>query len=87
MGQVARFVFGLKFTITMAFAALVHFRLGVNHVYPLAQNDFAGPFTHAVDLVETVVPIAIAILLVVVWVWVVISPIQEEQRVRRRVRR
>jgi hypothetical protein len=87
MGQIGRIVFASKLTVGMALAALFHFRMGVDHLYPLAQNDFTGPFTGAVDTLEFIIPVAIAVIVLSAWVWVIISPTQQERAVRQVRRR
>lgn len=83
MSQIRRFAFAMKVTIAMGLAAIIHFRVGVERIYPLAQGDFSGPFTPIIEILEFTVPLAIAIILLATWVWVLISPVQEEHTVRR----
>lgn len=83
MSQIRRFAFAMKVTLVMGLAAIIHFRVGVEQIYPLARNDFAGPFTGIIDILEFTVPLAIAIIIIATWVWVLIGPVQEERTVRR----
>lgn len=85
MSQIRRYAFAMKMTLVMGLAAIIHFRVGVEQIYPLARGDFSGPFTGIIDIIEFVVPLAIVIIVLATWVWVLISPVQEERTVRRRV--
>lgn len=85
MSGLKRYGFAIKVTIGMAFAALIHFRIGVNVLYPLATGEFSGPFTPGVEALEVIVPVTIGIILVATWLWVFVSPVQEE-RARGRAR-
>lgn len=87
MSLVRRYWFGLKVTLLMGLVALVHFRVGVQQLYPMAQNSFSGPFSGVVNTLEFVVPLAIVAIVGATWLWVLVSPVQEERTVRRRVRR
>lgn len=87
MSQLRRYWFAIKVTIAMGVVAIAHFRVGVNQLYPMAQNTFSGPFTPVVNTLEFIVPLAIVGIVGVTWLWVLISPVQEERVVRRRVRR
>lgn len=86
MSQVRRYAFAIKITLLMALATIIHFRVGVEQLYPLAQGTFSGPFTGVVNTLEFIVPIVIAGIVGVTWLWVLVSPVQEERVVRRRVR-
>lgn len=81
MGQVQRIWFAIKVTVGMTVATIIHFRWGVNHLYPMAQTGgaFAGPFSPTANALETVVPIAIAVIVLSTWAWVLYSPIQQER--------
>lgn len=85
--QIRRVIIATAITIAMSFAALIHFRIGVPHLYPMAQgnsNGLAkGPFSGVAASAEFVVPIAIAGIVFVSWYWVVVGPIQQSRTVRR----
>lgn len=83
MSQIRRFAFAMKVTIAMGLAAIIHFRVGVEQIYPLARGDFAGPFSGIIGILEFLVPLAIVIIVLATWLWVLISPVQEERTVRR----
>jgi uncharacterized membrane protein YozB (DUF420 family) len=80
--QIRRFAFAMQVTVMMAVAAIIHLRVGVPHLYPLA-HEFNGPFTPVVDSLEQIVPITIMIILLATWAWVFYSPVQQERRQRR----
>jgi len=81
--QIRRVVLAVSVTIAMSFVALIHFRVGVPHLYPLATQDVAGPFSHVVVTLEFIVPIAIAGITLATWGWVLVGPVQQERTVRR----
>lgn len=83
MSQIRRFAFAMKVTLAMGLAAIIHFRVGVEQVYPLGTGDFSGPFSGIINIIEFTVPLTIAIIVIATWVWVLISPVQEERTVRR----
>lgn len=83
MSQIRRYAFAMKMTLVMGLAAIIHFRVGVEQIYPLARGDFSGPFTGIIDIIEFTIPLTIAIIVIATWVWVLISPVQEERTVRR----
>lgn len=82
MSQVRRWWFGMKMTVAMSFAAVIHFRVGVEQLYPMARTDFSGPYSPVIDTLEFIVPLAIVIILLATWAWVLYSPIQRERNVR-----
>lgn len=79
MSQVKRVWFAIRVTIAMGLAAIVHFRVGVDHLYPMATNTFSGPFSEYAAMLESLVPVAIGIILIASWAWVIYAPTQEEK--------
>jgi len=82
--QIKRIALATAVTIAMAFAALIHFRIGEEHLYSIAENDLGGPFSGVVGTLGFIIPIAIGGILVVTWYWVLVGPVQDERTVRRR---
>lgn len=87
MSLIRRYWFAIKVSVLMGVVTIVHFRVGVDHLYPMATNDFAGPFSSVVNTLEFLVPLAVVVIVGATWFWVLVSPVQEERVVRRRVRR
>jgi hypothetical protein len=80
MSGIKRFWFAIRVTFLMGLAAIIHFRIGVDYLYPMATNDFTGPFSSYADALEGVVPVAIGVVLVATWAWVIYSAVQEEKK-------
>lgn len=80
MSQVKRLWFAIRVTIAMGLAAIFHFRIGVEHLYPMATDTYTGPFSQYAAALETLVPVAIGIVLVASWAYVVFGPVQEEKK-------
>lgn len=72
-------------TIICAIAGIIHFRVGVAHLYPMATEEFSGPFSPAVERLEIIVPLALVVIILGVGVWAMAGGVQEERaRVRGR---
>jgi len=86
--QIRRVIIASALTIAMSFTALIHFRVGVPYLYPMAQGNSnglaSGPFSGVAASAEFIVPIAIAGVVFVSWYWVIVGPIQQSRTVRRR---
>jgi len=82
--QIRRVVLAVSITIAMLFVGVIHFRVGVPHLYPLATQDVTGPFSHVVETLEFIVPISIAGITLSAWGYVLVAPVQQERAVRRR---
>lgn len=67
-------------TIAVAIAGILFYRVGVAELFPMAAG---GPFSPAVDQLETLVPIVLAIIEVGVAAWALTGGVQQE---RSRVR-
>jgi len=78
-----RFAILIAVTIANAIAGIIYYRVGVEHLFPMAQGGSSGPFTPAVNSLETLVPIVIAVIQLGVVVWVIAGGVQKE---RSRVR-
>lgn len=77
-----RFSIWIKVTIACAVAGVIHYQVGVAHLYPKAKG---GPWSGAIDLLEYMVPAVLVILILGTGAWVIAGSVQEEQaRVRRR---
>jgi hypothetical protein len=71
-------------TIGVATVAVIHLRFGVEIVYPMAKNQFSGPFTPAVTALETLVPLILALVEGGTIVWTMAGGVQRERsRIRR----
>jgi len=80
MSTIKRVWFAIRVNIAMALAALIHFRIGVDYLYPMATQDFTGPFSQYATGLENIVPVAIALAMLASWAWVVYGTVQEEQK-------
>jgi len=85
MSLIKRVWFAIKVTITMGLTAIIHFRIGVDHLYPMAHT-YSGPFTQYADAIEQIIPIAIGIAMLATWLWVVYGSVTEEKKRAVRVR-
>lgn len=86
MSLIKRVWFAVRVNIAMALLAIIHFRIGVDYLYPLATEDFQGVFSQWAAALENIVPIAIAVIVVATWAWVIYGTVQEEQKRAVRVR-
>lgn len=74
----------LMVSIGVAIAGIIHFRFGVDVVYPMATGQFSGPFTPAVSALQTLVPLTLAIIELSVIAWAISGGVQRERaRIRR----
>lgn len=80
MSTIKRVWFAIRVNIAMGLAAIIHFRIGVNHLYPLATQQHTGPFSSYAGALQGLIPITIALAIVASWGWVVYGSVQEEQR-------
>jgi len=72
-------------TVMCAIGGIIHFRVGVAHLYPMATEQHTGPFTPAVERLEIIVPLSLVLLVLGVGVWAMAGGVQEERaRVRGR---
>jgi len=79
MSLIKRVWFAIKVTITMGLTSIIYFRVGVDHLYPLART-FPGPFSQYVDALAQIIPIAIGIVLLAPWLWVIYGSVTEEKK-------
>lgn len=79
MSLIKRVWFAIRVNIAMGLAAIIHFRIGVDYLYPMAQTH-SGPFTQYAAALEGIVPIAIALAFIATWGWVIYGTVQEEQK-------
>jgi len=80
MSLIKRVWFAIRVNIAMGLAAIIHFRIGVDHLYPMATSTFSGPFSTYADGLEAIIPVAIAVALIASWAWVIYGTVQEEQK-------
>lgn len=80
MSTIKRVWFAIRVNIAMALAALIHFRVGVDHLYPMGTTEHTGPFSTYAGALEGIVPIAIALAILASWAWVIYGSVQEEQK-------
>jgi len=78
-----RFAILIVVTVANAIAGIIYYRVGVEHLFPMAQGGSSGPFTPAVGTLETLVPIVIAVIQLGVVVWVVVGGGQKERSALR----
>jgi hypothetical protein len=83
MASWVRFAVLIAVTVANAIAGIIYYRVGVEHLFPMAQGGSSGPFTPAVNQLETLVPIVIAVIQLGVIIWVIVGGVQKE---RSRVR-
>lgn len=86
MSTIKRVWFAIRVNIAMGLAAIIHFRIGVDNLYPLAETH-SGPFTTYAGALEAIVPVAIALAILASWGYVVYGSVKEEQRRAVQVRR
>ena len=80
MSLVKRVWFAIRVNFAMALVAIMHFRIGVDYLYPMATETFAGPFSQYADGLEAIVPVALSIVILASWAWVIYGTVQEEQK-------
>jgi len=73
-------------TVAVAVAALIYYRVGVAHLFPMIRGQFSGPFTSAINLLDWAVPLSLVILELGTAAWALSGGVQREAA-RRRVRR
>jgi hypothetical protein len=83
MGFGSRIQFALIVTIVDMTMAIIHFRVGVAFLYPLAR-DHPGPFSPLIGQLEAVIPLVLMLALLFVWGYVVYGAVQDERSVNRR---
>lgn len=72
-----------KVVVMEAVIAIVYYRVFRDHLMGLATNDFQGPFSSLISMLDAFVPVALAIILLGVAVWVIAGGVQEERSVMR----
>ena len=71
-------------TIAIAAVGIIYYRVGVAHLFPLATQTHAGPYSHVVDLLDWIVPVTLAIIELATILWAIGAGVKEERaRVRR----
>lgn len=80
MSTIKRVWFAIRVNIAMGLAAIIHFRIGVDYLYPMGATQHPGPFSTYAGALENIVPVAIALAILASWAWVVYGSVQEEQR-------
>lgn len=78
-----RFAILIAVTVAVSITGIIHYRVGVAHLYPLATGASSGPFTPAVQTLSTMVPLVLVIIELGVIAWVIFGGVQKE---RSRVR-
>jgi len=66
-------------TIIVAIAAVIYYRVGVAHLFPMVYNQHDGPATSAVRMLDWMVPIALSVLELGVALWALSGGVQEER--------
>ena len=77
---------GIAFWVSVgcAIAGIIHYRVGVEYLYPLAINDFPGPMSSSVETLQYMVPAVLSIIILGMFAWALAGGVQEEKsRVRR----
>lgn len=71
-------------TIAVSISGVIHYRIGVAHLYPLATTDFSGPFSSVIPTLEWMVPLVLVIIELGTIAWAITGGVQEERaRVQR----
>jgi len=83
MASWVRFALLISWTVAASVGGIIYYRVGVEHLFPMAQGEFAGPFTPAVNQLETLVPITVVVIELGLIIWVIAGGVQKE---RSRVR-
>ncbi|MFB6200857.1 MAG: hypothetical protein ABEI98_02490 [Halorhabdus sp.] len=78
MSQLRRYAYGASMTVAMAFAAVLYFRMFIDHLKPIVE-EHQGPFDPVLEVLTWIPPMAIGIILFATWVWVLSSPVQQER--------
>jgi len=72
-------------TLGCAVSGIIHYRVGVAHLYPMATEEYPGPFSGPVESLEYLVPIVLVLIILGTGIWAMAGGVQEERaRVRGR---
>lgn len=74
-------------TLNAAIAALIYYRVGRDHLFEIAQNGSAGPFSPVIGTLNGMVPVALTLIVLGTAVWVIAGGVQRERGVARGPRR
>lgn len=74
-------------TINVAIAGLIYYRVGQDHLFDIAMNASAGPFSSIIPMLAGMVPVVLALIEFATAVWVIAGGVQEERAVARGPRR
>jgi hypothetical protein len=66
-------------TIAVAVAAVIYYRVGVAHLFPMATGASSGPFSSVIGTLDVLVPITLAIIELGVAVWAISGGVQQER--------
>jgi hypothetical protein len=80
----ARMAVFFAVSIGCSIAGIIYYRIGRAHIFPLARNEFSGPMSSSVEMLDVVVPVALVAILFGTGLWALGGGVQEERaRVRR----
>jgi len=83
MSVARRFAVVFAVTIAVAVSALIFYRVGVDALFPVAQNGSSGPASSVIDLMAWAIPLSLVVIELGTIAWAIGGGVQEE---RARVR-
>ena len=79
MATYLRAIVLMMVTIGVGISGTIYYRVGVDHLFPLATGEHSGPFSSTINVMEWIVPLTLAILWLGTAAWVVAGGVQEER--------
>jgi len=74
-----RMMVAMKIIVACGVAGIMHYRVFLPHLAPMATGQFDGPFTQAVSTLKSLVPMLLLVIVFGTLVWVAVGGLQEER--------
>lgn len=87
MSASKRMMVGAQVVLTCGVAGIIHYRVFLPKLYPLATGRFSGPWTQPVEILANLVPTLLLVIVFGTFVWVVAGGIQKERKRDENIRR